>query len=81
MTVEEANYTTKKFLFIIEHLYAFTLFFAKISVLSFYWRMFRVANIQFTVSILLTCSILWIIVRVSLFIGMPNPILANIVST
>ncbi|ESU09851.1 hypothetical protein FGSG_03377 [Fusarium graminearum PH-1] len=64
MTVEEANYTTKKYLFIIEHLYAFTLFFAKISILSFYWRMFRVANIQFAISILLTCSILWIIVRI-----------------
>ncbi|CAF3505170.1 unnamed protein product, partial [Fusarium graminearum] len=66
MTVEEANYTTKKYLFIIEHLYAFTLFFAKISILSFYWRMFRVANIQFAISILLTCSILWIIVRIFL---------------
>ncbi|RGP76745.1 l-fucose permease [Fusarium longipes] len=66
MTVEEANYTTKKYLFIIEHLYAFTLFFAKISILSFYWRMFRVANIQFAISILLTCSILWVIVRIFL---------------
>ncbi|KAH6993334.1 hypothetical protein EDB82DRAFT_555568 [Fusarium venenatum] len=66
MTIEEANYATKKYLFIIEHLYAFTLFFAKISILSFYWRMFRVANIQFAISILLTCSILWIIVRVFL---------------
>ncbi|KAF0638651.1 hypothetical protein FPSE5266_04710 [Fusarium pseudograminearum] len=66
MTIEEANYTTKKYLFIIEHLYAFTLFFAKISILSFYWRMFRVANIQIAISILLTCSILWIIVRIFL---------------
>ncbi|KAL3601604.1 hypothetical protein FPOAC2_05874 [Fusarium poae] len=66
MTIEEANYTTKKYLFIIEHLYAFTLFFAKISILSFYWRMFRVANIQFAISILLTCSIIWIIVRIFL---------------
>ncbi|KAL6916802.1 hypothetical protein FSHL1_008525 [Fusarium sambucinum] len=66
MTREEANYTTKKYLFIIEHLYAFTLFFAKISILSFYWRMFRVANIQLAISILLTCSILWIIVRIFL---------------
>ncbi|GKU05638.1 unnamed protein product [Fusarium langsethiae] len=66
MTIQEANYTTKKYLFIIEHLYAFTLFFAKISILSFYWRMFRVANIQFAISILLTCSILWLIVRIFL---------------
>ncbi|RKL38831.1 hypothetical protein BFJ72_g6961 [Fusarium proliferatum] len=46
-----------------EHFYAFTLFFAKISILSFYWRMFRVANIQIFVSVLLVCSILWILVR------------------
>ncbi|CAG7558271.1 unnamed protein product [Fusarium equiseti] len=63
MRSENASYTTKWYLFIIEHLYAFTLFFGKISILSFYWRMFRVANIQFAVSILLTCSILWIIIR------------------
>nr|RBQ96936.1 hypothetical protein FVER53263_10934 [Fusarium verticillioides] len=63
MTFTEANYTTKKYLFIMEHFYAFTLFFAKISILSFYWRMFRVANIQIFVSVLLICSILWILVR------------------
>ncbi|KAF5669952.1 L-fucose permease [Fusarium heterosporum] len=63
MTVIEANYLTKKYLFIIEHLYAFTLFFAKISILSFYWRMFRVANIQLIVSVWSVCSILWILVR------------------
>ncbi|KAF4455809.1 hypothetical protein F53441_2008 [Fusarium austroafricanum] len=63
MTPTEANYLTKKYLFIAEHLYAFTLFFAKISILSFYWRMFRVANIQIFVSVLLICSILWILVR------------------
>jgi len=65
MTFTEANYTTKKYLFIMEHFYAFTLFFAKISILSFYWRMFRVANIQIFVSVLLVCSILWILIRVS----------------
>ncbi|KAJ4244795.1 hypothetical protein NW762_014372 [Fusarium torreyae] len=66
MSIVQANYTTKKYLFIIEHLYAFTLFFAKISILSFYWRMFRVANIQIAVSFLLVCSVLWILVRIFL---------------
>ncbi|KAM0543433.1 hypothetical protein ACHAPJ_012297 [Fusarium lateritium] len=66
MSVVQANYTTKKYLFIIEHLYAFTLFFAKISILSFYWRMFRVANIQIAVSFLLVCSVLWILIRIFL---------------
>ncbi|SPJ74290.1 related to L-fucose permease [Fusarium torulosum] len=63
MSVIEANYLTKKYLFVIEHLYAFTLFFAKLSVLSFYWRMFRVANIQIIISVWLVCSIVWIIAR------------------
>ncbi|KAF5717932.1 L-fucose permease [Fusarium mundagurra] len=62
-TLTEANYTTKKYLFIMEHFYAWTLFFAKISILSFYWRMFRVANIQIFVSVLLVCSVLWLLVR------------------
>ncbi|KAF4973292.1 hypothetical protein FSARC_367 [Fusarium sarcochroum] len=66
MSIVQANYTTKKYLFIIEHLYAFTLFFAKLSILSFYWRMFRVANIQIAVSFLLVCSVLWILVRIFL---------------
>ncbi|KAF5020318.1 hypothetical protein F66182_7694 [Fusarium sp. NRRL 66182] len=66
MSIVDANYTTKKYLFIIEHLYAFALFFAKISILLFYWRMFRVANIQIAVSFLLTCSVLWILVRMFL---------------
>ncbi|EWZ33310.1 hypothetical protein FOCG_15646 [Fusarium oxysporum f. sp. radicis-lycopersici 26381] len=67
MTFTEANYTTKKYLFIMEHFYAFTLFFAKISILSFYWRMFRVANIQIFVSVLLVCSILWILTFLTTF--------------
>ncbi|EWG52121.1 hypothetical protein FVEG_10934 [Fusarium verticillioides 7600] len=67
MTFTEANYTTKKYLFIMEHFYAFTLFFAKISILSFYWRMFRVANIQIFVSVLLICSILWILTFLTTF--------------
>ncbi|KAG5657721.1 hypothetical protein KAF25_007754 [Fusarium avenaceum] len=66
MTAIEADYLTKKYLFIIEHLYAFTLFFAKLSMLSFYWRMFRVANIQIIITVWLVCSIIWIIARVFL---------------
>lgn len=61
---QDANATTKKFLFFIEHLYAFTLFFAKVSILSFYWRMFRVTNIKVFIKILIVCSILWILARV-----------------
>ncbi|KPM41396.1 hypothetical protein AK830_g5185 [Neonectria ditissima] len=63
MTFEEANSTTKKFLFFIEHAYAFTLFFAKISILSFYWRMFRVTNIKIAIRVLTGCSVIWILAR------------------
>ncbi|KAI6765822.1 hypothetical protein HG530_006892 [Fusarium avenaceum] len=68
MTAIEADYLTKKYLFIIEHLYAFTLFFAKLSMLSFYWRMFRVANIQIIITVWLVCSIIWIIARAQVFL-------------
>ncbi|KAK7404082.1 hypothetical protein QQX98_010140 [Neonectria punicea] len=63
MTFEEANSTTKKYLFFIEHAYAFTLFFAKISILTFYWRMFRVTNIKVAIQVLVGCSIIWILAR------------------
>ncbi|KAH7268875.1 hypothetical protein B0J15DRAFT_390398 [Fusarium solani] len=64
MSFEDANATTKKFLFFIEHIYAFTLFFAKISILTFYWRMFRVTNIKIAIKILLGCSVIWILARI-----------------
>ncbi|KAM5341461.1 hypothetical protein ACJ41O_014492 [Fusarium nematophilum] len=63
MTFEEANSLTKKYLFFIEHIYAFTLFFAKVSILSFYWRMFRVTNIKVAIQILMVCSVIWILAR------------------
>lgn len=64
MTFEEANSTTKEFFFFFEHAYAFTLFFAKVSILSFYWRMFRVTNIKIAIRILAGCSVIWILARV-----------------
>ncbi|KAH6949744.1 hypothetical protein BKA56DRAFT_714736 [Ilyonectria sp. MPI-CAGE-AT-0026] len=63
MTFEEANSLTKKYLFSIEHIYAFTLFFAKVSILSFYWRMLRVANIKLAIQALMVCSVIWILAR------------------
>ncbi|KAF5009726.1 hypothetical protein FDECE_4072 [Fusarium decemcellulare] len=63
VSYEQANSTTKEFLFFIEHLYAFTLFFAKVSILSFYWRMFRVTNIKLAIQILYGASVIWIICR------------------
>ncbi|KAF5007165.1 hypothetical protein FDECE_6475 [Fusarium decemcellulare] len=66
MTMEEANYITKKYMFFIEYIYAFALFFAKMSILFFYWRMFRVSNIKIAIQVLMGCSIIWILIRIFL---------------
>ncbi|KAF4966174.1 hypothetical protein FZEAL_10681 [Fusarium zealandicum] len=68
MTLDEANGTSKKYLFFIEHIYAYTLFFAKISILSFYWRMFRVTNIKLAIQGLFVASVIWILCRTFLTI-------------
>ncbi|KAF4472469.1 integral membrane pth11 [Fusarium albosuccineum] len=59
----QANLTTKMYLVICELLYAFALFFAKMAILAFYWRMFRVTSIKLPIQILTVCSIIWIIIR------------------
>ncbi|PNP61282.1 hypothetical protein FNYG_13968 [Fusarium nygamai] len=50
-------------LFVAELFYATALFCAKGSILSFYWRMFRVTNIKLPIQILACCSLIWIIIR------------------
>ncbi|KAF4970074.1 hypothetical protein FSARC_2820 [Fusarium sarcochroum] len=50
-------------LYVAELFYALALFFAKASILSFYWRMFRVTNIKLPIQILGSASLIWIIVR------------------
>lgn len=65
MTKEKALFQTKLLLYIAELMYASALFFAKASILSFYWRMFRVTNIKLPIQILFTCAVIWIIIRVS----------------
>ncbi|KAF4472154.1 integral membrane pth11 [Fusarium albosuccineum] len=63
MSKDEALFQTKLLLYIAELLYATALFFAKASILNFYWRMFRVTNIKLPIQILFTCSVIWIIIR------------------
>ncbi|KAI1343468.1 hypothetical protein F5Y15DRAFT_234463 [Xylariaceae sp. FL0016] len=63
LTQAEALYTSKLLLYIAELFYAFALFFGKVSILFFYWRMFRVTNIKLPVKILLGCAVVWIIIR------------------
>ncbi|KAF5689044.1 putative phenylacetyl ligase [Fusarium denticulatum] len=50
-------------LYVAELFYATALFCAKGSILSFYWRMFRVTNIKLPIQILACCSLIWIIIR------------------
>jgi hypothetical protein len=64
ITLDKALYESKLVLFVAELFYAFGLFFAKVSILSLYWRMFRVTNIRLPIQILFGCSITWIIFRV-----------------
>ncbi|KAF5011459.1 hypothetical protein FDECE_2424 [Fusarium decemcellulare] len=65
--MEEVLFESKLLLFIAELFYAFALFFAKASILSLYWRMFRVTNIRLPIQILFGCSLVWITFR--LFMG------------
>ncbi|KAM0541345.1 hypothetical protein ACHAPJ_013293 [Fusarium lateritium] len=67
VTLEKALYEGKLLLFIAELFYAFGLFFAKVSILSLYWRMFRVTSIRLPIQILFGCSLIWITFR--LFMG------------
>ncbi|KAJ3466248.1 hypothetical protein MRS44_006906 [Fusarium solani] len=63
LTKEKALFQTKLLLYIAELMYASALFFAKASILSFYWRMFRVTSIKLPIQILFTCAVIWIIIR------------------
>jgi hypothetical protein len=63
--VEEVNLVNKKFLFFVELCYAHALFLAKVSILAFYWRMFRISNIKRPIQFLALCSIIWILCRVN----------------
>ncbi|KAF4437563.1 hypothetical protein F53441_13012 [Fusarium austroafricanum] len=63
-TLEKALFDGKLLLFIAELFYAFGLYFAKVSILSLYWRMFRVTSIRLPIQILFGCANIWIIFRI-----------------
>ncbi|KAI6783928.1 integral membrane [Emericellopsis cladophorae] len=63
-TLGDALFQSKLLLFIAELFYAFGLFFAKVSMLSLYWRMFSVTNIRLPIQILFGCSLVWITFRI-----------------
>ncbi|KAF4975876.1 hypothetical protein FZEAL_7399 [Fusarium zealandicum] len=60
---DDVLYVNKLVLYIAELVYATALFFGKASVLSFYWRMFRVTNIKLPIQILFGVACVWMIIR------------------
>lgn len=50
----------------LELFYAFSLASAKLAILAFYWRMFKLSNIKIPIKILAACTIIWLILRVCL---------------
>lgn len=65
-TIDELLFANKLILYIAEFFYAFSLYFAKTSILCFYWRVFGVsASMKLAIKILLGCALIWIIIRVS----------------
>ncbi|VUC21882.1 unnamed protein product [Clonostachys rosea] len=60
---EDAYYQSRMLLWIGEIIYAFTLAFSKLSVLGFYWRLFRTSGIRIPIQILTGASIVWLVIR------------------
>ncbi|KAI1865804.1 uncharacterized protein JN550_008062 [Neoarthrinium moseri] len=63
ISTSEAVMQSKLILWVAEIVYAFALFFAKMSILFFYWRIFSVTNLRYPIMILMGASIVWIIIR------------------
>ncbi|KAH8646671.1 hypothetical protein BX600DRAFT_154444 [Xylariales sp. PMI_506] len=51
------------FLYIAEIIYAFGMFFAKMSILFFYWRLFNITRLRYPIIALMGAAIIWIIIR------------------
>ncbi|KAM0323953.1 hypothetical protein ACHAQA_008535 [Verticillium albo-atrum] len=63
LTTDEALFYGKLILYNVELLYAFSLGLTKISILSFFWRMFKTSNIRLPIKILFACSVTWLVAR------------------
>ncbi|KAH7030633.1 uncharacterized protein B0I36DRAFT_362464 [Microdochium trichocladiopsis] len=75
--VDQLLFANKLILWIAEFFYAFSLYFAKTSILCFYWRIFGVsARMKLAIKILLVCALIWIIIRTFLGIFHCIPIQA-----
>lgn len=65
-SIEGILYVNKLYLYIAELVYGFAVYFGKISILALYYRMFGVTNIKLPIRILIVCSTVWFIIRVSI---------------
>jgi hypothetical protein len=64
LSKQSVLYNSRLILWNAEIFYAFSLAFAKLSILSFYWRMFKTSPIRNPIKILGACTMIWIILRV-----------------
>ncbi|KAF4342772.1 L-fucose permease [Fusarium beomiforme] len=62
--IQETNSIMMHYLFAIEQTYTWVVYLAKVSLLLFYWRMFRITNIKIAVYSLLGASTCWLIARI-----------------
>lgn len=65
--VAKVIYNLKLHLFAAELIYAACLAFGQVSILCLYWRIFSVPEARLTVKVLLPFTLVWVIVRVSLW--------------
>lgn len=61
-------------MFIIDFFYAYSIGFSKLSILCFYWRIFKYSSIRYPIIFLLIASVLWILIRTFMGIFMCSPI-------
>jgi hypothetical protein len=56
-------------LWILNHFYSLALALAKLSILSFYWRVFKSTSIKLPIKVVATLVVCWFLVRVSISYG------------
>jgi hypothetical protein len=65
LSYDDAGFYSRLLLFICELLYATALYFGKMAILCFYWRLFHHTNVKWPIVILMSMSTAWILLRVS----------------
>ena len=73
MDSQELVYHSLQHLIIVETLWSTTVTFVKISILSFYWRLFNMSSIRLPIRLLGVLTMLWLIARVRQRNPPPHP--------